>query len=164
MRRLHAASGGTAVRGPPAAEHALGARPQIGVDVVDVRNDVGIAGESLHYRISIDPALEDHRAELVEVDRAINEGRSEGRPCAVRSVTMGADRLIAPVPFVERRDRRRGGLLCRYADDLLPDSSAVPGRRRAPTRSPNVSVLSFIFCSIADEALVPARNILGTRL
>lgn len=123
MLQLEAAAAGAAVRRAPAAQHVLGARSQVGVDVVDIRNYVGIPGESLHHRISVDPPPEDHRAEPVEVDWVINERRSEGRPCAVRSVTMGADRLIAPIPLMERRDRRRCGLLGRTARRSAGDAS-----------------------------------------
>jgi len=117
-----------------APERAVGTRLEVGVNRVDIGSDIWIVGESPHCRGADNAAAKHDFPERVVIDRAINQRGGEGRPDAVRPVTMTADALITAVAF-----KKRGvGATLRIGAgrfDRLPNRRVALGGRRGGARS-----------------------------
>lgn len=88
---------------PPAAESAFGAGLQIGVDVIDIKSEIGIVSEPLHDRGAATAlAVPDDAPELLDIAGPVDERGRDGRTEPIGAVAMAAAGMITPVPVVGR--------------------------------------------------------------
>ena len=83
---------------PAAIERAVGARLQVGKNVVDVGRDVRIVGEPLH--LSAAGAVADDAPESVEIGQPLDQRGAERRAEAVLAVAVVAASVKAAIAVV----------------------------------------------------------------
>src|SRR5579871_6058458 len=88
---------------PTAIERAVGTRLQVGIDVVDIGNDVRIVGEPFHDPRSAARAVANDAPEGVEVGESINQRGAERRTEAILPMAVVAARVKAPKAVVGLR-------------------------------------------------------------
>src|SRR5262245_3031502 len=84
-------------------ERAVGARLQVGENVVDVGSDVRIVGEAFHHRRPAARAVANDPPEGFEIGQSIDQGGTERRTQAVLPMAVIAARMIAAKAVVGLR-------------------------------------------------------------
>ena len=79
---------------PSTAEDAVVTRLQICVDIINIGEDVGISGETLHVRSALNNAFQHNMTEGINVEKSIDERRRESRAHAVWAMAMIAGGVV----------------------------------------------------------------------
>src|SRR5215475_8544976 len=86
--------------GTPAAERPVGARLQIGIDVVHIGRHVGVVAEALHDRGALAAPIHDDVPEGIDRRQPVDQRRREARADAVWTMAVIAAGMVAAKPVV----------------------------------------------------------------